>query len=52
MRRDIGAFDVGRVKVVEIIDRNDRAGIFREQIIDQMRADKTRAAGYKNFIHN
>ena len=43
---DIGAFDLGRIKRIEIIYSGNPEGAFRQQFINQMRADKSRSACY------
>ena len=45
MRVDIAAFERGRVEVIEIVHDRNAPGFFGEKAFDQMRADKTRAAG-------
>ena len=50
MRLHITALDGGRIKVVKIIYDRHSPTIFREQSVDEMRADEAGAAGYENIF--
>src|SRR6266705_909316 len=51
VRTDIRALDRWIVKVVEVIDDGDIPRAFAEQLIDEMRADESRAAGDEDVLH-
>jgi hypothetical protein len=44
-------FDLGLVKVVEVVNDRDLIGAAAKQTIDKMRTDKTRAAGDEKLFH-
>src|SRR6266705_877823 len=51
VRTDIRALDRWIVKVVEVIDDGDIPRAFAEQLIEEMRADESRAAGDEDVLH-
>ena len=50
---DIGAFYLGRVEIVEVVDDRDVPAAFVQEKVYQMRADESGPAGYQNiFCHD
>jgi hypothetical protein len=50
MRGDVGAFERGRVKIVEIVNDRHAPDFFGKKLFDQMRTDKTRTAGDQDIF--
>jgi hypothetical protein len=50
---DVSPFFSRRIKIVKVVNACDRPTVFRKQTVNQMRADKTGAAGNENvsFCH-
>ena len=51
MVANVVALDLGVVEIVEVVDYGDLFDVRGEQSIDEMRADETGAASYKNPFH-
>jgi hypothetical protein len=50
VRRNVAAFDLGRVKRIEIVDNGNFPNSFGQQTIDEMRPDKSGSASYQNMF--
>ena len=52
MPGDVRVLDLGRIKIVKIVNHRHLPTALAQQTVDQMRANKSRPAGYKNIFHS
>ena len=51
MRHDVPPFYGWGIEIIEVIDHGNAPTAFRDESINEMRADETGAAGDENVLH-